>query len=129
HVMTQFQHPDRDSEFSLLDVVPFDAAFGASVHIDDVRTLNDEQTAELRRVWLKYSVLRIRGQKLDDAALVEFGRRFGDLKITEPLSNPLARADLLGSPAQISQAPRDQRYPEVTIVSNVVENGHALGGL
>lgn len=119
----------RDPDFTLFDVVPVGAAFGATAHIDDVARLDDKGTAELRRAWLKYQVIRIRGQRLDDAAQVRFGQRFGDLKITNPLPNPLTRTDLGQKVASITQAPRDERHPQITIVSNVVEKGQALGGL
>ncbi|MBV7482032.1 TauD/TfdA family dioxygenase [Bordetella sp. BOR01] len=119
----------RDPEFPLFDVYPVNAAFGATLHIDDVTQLDERQTAELRRAWLKYHVVRIRGQHLDDAAQVAFGRRFGELKITSPLPNPLTRADLGKARPGITQAPRDERYPQITIVSNVVDKDLALGGL
>jgi taurine dioxygenase len=123
------QDPARDPEFQLFDVIPVNGAFGATLHIDDVRELDDRQTADLRRAWLKYHVVRIRGQQLDDAAQVAFGQRFGDLKITSPLPNPLTRADLGQATSGLAQAPRDERYPQITIVSNVVDKGLALGGL
>ncbi|OZI37948.1 hypothetical protein CAL29_06185 [Bordetella genomosp. 10] len=119
----------RDPEFTLFDVVPGPAAFGAAAHIDDVRALDAAATADLRRAWLKYQVLSIPGQHLDDAAQIVLGRRLGTLKITNPLPNPLARADLPGHLPGLAQAPRDLRYPEITIVSNIVRDGRALGGL
>jgi len=129
--MTQTSHRNNasDPDFRLFDVVPVGAAFGATVYIDDVARLDDSVAAELRRAWLKYQVLRIRGQQLDDAAQVRFGQRFGDLKITNPLPNPLTRTDLGQTVTGITQAPRDERHPQITIVSNVVEKGMALGGL
>jgi taurine dioxygenase len=127
--MTLISTSTRDIEFKLFDVVPFDAPFGATVDIDDVRTLDAAQTADLRRAWLKYQVLCIRRQHLDDAAQVAFGRRFGTLKITNMLPNPLTRKDIPGGRDDLRQAPRDDRFPEITVVSNIIEKNQALGGL
>ena len=126
--MLQSTRP-RDPEFTLIEVVPAAGPFGATVHIDDVRALDSAATADLRRAWLKYQVISIPRQHLDDAAQVALGRRLGDLKVTNPLPNPLARADLPGHRPGLVQAPRDTRYPEITVVSNIVRDGQALGGL
>ena len=65
----------------------------------------------------------IRGQQLSDADLVAFGRRFGDCQISHPLPSPLANE------GKVKQGGRDERHPEITVVSNVVEDGVARGGL
>jgi len=123
------RRPGRDAGFTLFDVVPTGAAIGATVHIPDVKALDAAQARELRRAWLKYGVVRIPGQQLDEAQQIAFGRWFGDFQITNPLPNPLTREDLGTARAGLRQAPRDERYPEITVVSNVVRDGQALGGL
>lgn len=60
-------------------------------------------------------MLLIRGQTLSIDDLLAFGRRFGEL----------AR----GAPVHIGQQPRNERHPELAIISNVIENGVAIGGL
>lgn len=128
-IQDTYRYARRDPDFQMFDVVPVDASFGATLYIDDVNRLDDRQAADLRRAWLKYRVVRVRGQRLDDAQQIAFGQRFGDLKITNPLPNPSTRADLGNATPGIAQAPRDERYPQITIVSNVIDQGLALGGL
>ena len=67
--------------------------------------------------WLEYGLLLFRGQDLDETGLVEFSRNFGDLE-PPPASAERTRAET-----------RDAAAPEVWIVSNIVENGVAVGAL
>jgi taurine dioxygenase len=127
--MTDTSLPRFDPDFTLFGVEPSRAVIGATVHIADIRKLNAVEAAELRRAWLKYQVIRIRGQQIDDADQVAFGRWFGEFQITNPLPNPLARADLGEAQPALRQQPRDDRFPQITVVSNVVKDGLALGGL
>jgi taurine dioxygenase len=104
-------------------IIPSGAALGAEVRCSDLRTLDDEGIASVRRAWLDHLVVLIRGQALSDADLVAFGGRFGDLQISDPLPSPLANE------GRVAQGRGNERFPEVTVVSNVVENGVAIGGL
>jgi len=99
------------------------AALGAEVRCGDLRTADDGQVAEIREAWLTHLVVLFRGQHFTDADLVAFGRRFGAFQYSNPLPSPLANE------GKVRQGVGDERYPEVTVVSNVVENGVALGGL
>ena len=99
------------------------AALGAEVRCGDVRTLDDAGIARVRQAWLDHLVVSIRDQALSDADLVAFGRRFGDLQVSDPLPSPLANE------GRVRQGRGDERFPEVTVVSNVVEGGVAIGGL
>lgn len=119
----------RDPDFPLFPVEGSGAVIGATVHIPDLKQLNAEQAADLRRAWLKYQVIRIRGQQLDDADQVALGQWFGEFQISNPLPNPLTRADLTGGRPALRQERRDDRFPQITVVSNVVKDGVALGGL
>jgi taurine dioxygenase len=96
-------------------VRPFDAALGAEVSCGDVKSLDEAAFAQVRRAFLDNLVLLIRGQQLSVADLLAFGRRFGELA--------------KGAPVHIGQKPRDERYPELAVISNVVENGMAIGSL
>lgn len=98
-----------------VEVSPVSAAIGAEVRCGDVRSLDEDAFAKVRRALLDHLVLLIRGQQLTDDDLLAFGRRFGEL------SRP--------SPVHIGQKPRDEKYPELAIISNVIENGVAIGGL
>ncbi len=106
-----------------IEVAPFDAALGAEVCCGDVRDAGDEAISRIRQASLDHLVVLIRDQTLSDAELSTFGKRFGELQLSNPLPSPLANM------GKAAQGGRDERYPEVTVVSNVVENGVALGGL
>ena len=107
----------------LIDVVAVDAALGAEVRCGDIRRLDERQLAEVRQAFLDHLVVLFRGQDLSPEELVAFGRRFGALQRSNPLPDPRART------GEVAQGGRDERWPEVTVVSNIVDNGVALGGL
>jgi taurine dioxygenase len=96
-----------------IEVIPFRAQIGAEVRCGDLRQLQEAAFKALHRALLDHLVLLIRGQQLDDDALVAFARRFGE---------PAAAA-----PVHIGQKPRER--PEIAVISNVIENGVAIGGL
>jgi taurine dioxygenase len=104
-------------------IVPSGAGLGAEVRCGDVRALDDPGIASVRQAWLDHLVVLIRDQVLSDAELVAFGRRFGELEISDPLPSPLANE------GRVAQGRGDERFPEMTVVSNVVEMGVAIGGL
>jgi taurine dioxygenase len=94
-------------------VTPMRAALGALVECGDVKSLADSEFEQVRHAFLDHLVLLIRGQTLSDPDLLAFGRRFGELTSAAPV--------------HIGQQPR--QYPELAVISNVVENGVAIGGL
>ena len=98
-----------------IDVTRVSAAVGAQVECGDVKALDAATFAAVHAAFLDNVVLLIRGQQLTVADLLAFGRRFGEL-------TP-------GAPVHIGQKPRDEQYPELAIISNVIENGVAIGGL
>jgi taurine dioxygenase len=95
-------------------VVPSGAALGAEIRGVDLRRLDSETFATLHQAWLDHQVLLIRGQALDDDDLIAFSRRFGALD---------------EAPIQESGRRFVEGRPEIYIVSNVVENGVAIGSL
>lgn len=99
--------------FSCITVTPMHAPIAALVECGDVRTLDEPGTDELRRAFLDHLVILIRGQQLTVPELLAFGRRFGELTPAAPVHQ--------------GQKPRD--YPELAVISNVLENGVAIGGL
>ena len=102
--------------YRTIEVTPMDGPLGAEVRCGDLRRASDETFVEIRKAWLDHLVLLFRGQALSDDDLLALGRRFGALDDT-PRPQPLDQ------PAQ------DQNAKALTVVSNVVENGRALGAL
>jgi taurine dioxygenase len=90
------------------------AALGAEIAGIDVRAIDDTAFAEIYRAWLDHQVLIIRNQRLTDGDLIAFSRRFGDLDL---------------APVQENGRRSVEGHPEIYIVSNVVENGVAIGSL
>jgi len=113
-----------DGEWRMeIEVIPTEAALGAEVRCGDLRAIDDEAAAAIRQAWLDHLVVVIRGQQLSDDDLASFGHRFGEFQLSHPLPSPLANE------GKAKQGGRDERRPEITVVSNVVENGVAQGGL
>jgi taurine dioxygenase len=102
------------SQLTRVEVRPTGAALGADVTGVDLGQPLDDVTFELiRTAWMEHQVLRFRGQELDENALTAFSQRFGLLD----------RAPIHASNT------RDHANPYVLIVSNIVENGQAIGSL
>jgi len=99
-----------------LQILPLTASFAAEITGTDLaRDINDEGVAaELRRVWLRHGVLRFRGQALSDPELLRFSRIFGTLD-----GAPITTSGDLDLPA----------FPEIAVISNIIESGRALGAL
>jgi len=98
-----------------IEVNPFYAALGAEVSGCDVRMLDDGSFNTIYRAMLDHLVIRIRSQVLDELEQTKFMARFGQLE------NPPVKA--------ASQKDRDPRYPHISVISNVKENGIAIGAL
>lgn len=98
-----------------IDVIPSGAALGADISGIDLATEFNEATfARILDAWHEHSVLRFRGQTLDDDALAEFSRRFGELDM---------------APLTPNGAPYIPERPEITVLSNIVVAGKAMGAL
>jgi taurine dioxygenase len=101
---------DRDE----IRVRPTGAALAADVEgVDLAGPLGPETMAVLKQAWGDHLVLRFRGQQLTDDDLMRFSRQFGELDWA-----PVAATN---------DAPEGRAY--IMVVSNVVENGHAIGQL
>jgi taurine dioxygenase len=100
--------------YSNIDVRPMPGVIGAEVRCGDVSALSDAAAGELRQAWLDHLVLLIRGQRLDDDRLLSFSSRFGALE-----KGPVTSVQM-----------QEQRHnPYICVVSNVIENGIAIGSL
>jgi taurine dioxygenase len=85
-----------------LDLSPISPVMGAEVHGIDLAAPMDEATfAAIRAAFNRHMLLRFPGQTLDEAALVSFSRRFGELQI------------------HVLDEYRHPRFPEIYVLSNV----------
>jgi taurine dioxygenase len=89
------------------------AALGADVAGADLAVRSDATLDRIRAALREQLVLRIRGTELDDAGYVAFGRTFGEIEPPEAHTRTASMA-----------APE---FPEMSVISNVVENGVARG--
>ena len=100
-------------------VVPTDAALGAEVRGLDLRALDDATFGDVHRAWLQNVMLVFRGQSLDAQDLVKLVKRFG----TPVTSSGLHKRDMKErSGMELLNLP-----PEVTVVSNVKQEGKPVG--
>ncbi|MBI1775926.1 MAG: TauD/TfdA family dioxygenase [Proteobacteria bacterium] len=91
--------------------------FGAEIiGLDVAEPLAADAFRGLREIWHAQSLLLIRGQSLDETALVRFSRGFGTLE------SPPASAERVW-------ADGGSICPEIWVISNVIENGKPIGGL
>jgi taurine dioxygenase len=115
--------------FSSITVTPLSPVLAADVEAGDLRAITDAQFSEIRRAWLRHHVLRFRGQSFTNADIVAFGRRFGDFQPHKIETIPVARRVAEGEDPGIEMAAPDPAYPQVSVVSNLVEKNKALGML
>jgi taurine dioxygenase len=90
------------------------SALGAEVVGVDLRDVDDHTFGAIHQAWLDHLVLLFRGQNLGDDQLIAFSRRFGELDL---------------APIQETGRRFVEGYPEIYIVSNVIENGAPIGSL
>jgi taurine dioxygenase len=101
------------SRRSEISVLPTGAALGADIEgINLSSQLHDEAVEAIKSAWRDHLVLRFRGQRLSDADLLRFSRYFGDLD---------------RAPVNVEHVKPEEGY--VTVISNVIVNGQAIGGL
>jgi taurine dioxygenase len=97
-----------------LGVTPTGGGVGAEITGVDLRRLDNDTFAAIRRAFVENSVLLFRGQRLGDDDLIAFSRRFGALD---------------WAPVQENGRRFVEGKPEIYVVSNVVEKGVAIGSL
>jgi taurine dioxygenase len=102
-----------------IEIVPIAGALGAEVLGFDLRALDDATFAQLHAVWLEHLLLVFRGQSLAAEDLVRLVRRFG---------TPVTSSNLHARTLEERTANRLFNLPpEVTVVTNVRENGKPVG--
>src|SRR5207302_5248599 len=95
-------------------VRPTGAVLAADIEgVDLAGALAPETVVAIKQAWGEHLVLRFRGQAVSDADLMGFSRQFGELDWA-----PIAATN---------DAPEGRDY--IMVVSNVVENGQAIGQL
>jgi taurine dioxygenase len=97
-----------------LGVAPTGAGIGATVSGVDLGRVGADDFAAIRRAFVAHAVLLFRDQRLSDDDLVAFSRRWGELD---------------WAPIQENGRRFVEGKPEIYVVSNVVENGVAIGSL
>ena len=101
-------------------VLPADAPLGAEVRGLDLRALDDATFKDLHRAWLENLMLVFRGQSLQAEDLVRLVKRFGTPVTSSGLHKGRDLKERSGT--QLLNLP-----PEVTVVSNVKQQGQAVG--
>src|SRR5882757_4087929 len=97
-----------------MEVRPTGVALGAEIRGVDLSAIDEQDFTDIHHAWLDHQVLLFRGQNLDDAQLIAFSRRFGELD---------------WAPVQESGRRFVEGHPEIYVVSNVIENGVPIGSL
>jgi taurine dioxygenase len=69
-----------------MKVTPLTETIGAEITGVDLRTVGDEEVAEIRTAWLEHSVVFFRDQPLEPEAFLAFARRIG-----EPVEYPFVK--------------------------------------
>ena len=99
---------------SSVTVVPSGKACGAEVRGVDLVNLTDAMFGGIQQALYDHQVVVIRGQPLDDPQLIALGKRFGEL---EPPG-----MSIIGKPYI-------DAYPDILVISNIVEDGQPKGNL
>jgi len=100
----------------MIQITPLTPTFVAEVSGVDVANISDAAFDEIYAAWLRYGVLRLRGQAIDENDLQRFSARFGPLE-----EIPFGRLP------ESEKAKVKNRY--VTQLSNILVNGKPIGGL
>lgn len=102
-----------------IEVVPCSPALGAEIRGLDLHKPLDAATVQaVKDAWAEHLVLLIRGQMLSDDELVRYSAYFGTPDLAPPNEASNTTSD--------GTAPA---HREITVISNVVENGVEIGSL
>src|SRR5437764_14647736 len=107
-------------------VTPFkEAGCGADIAgVDISRPLAAEDRDAIRAAWLNHLVLRFRDQPMTDEQHMAFTGQFGELEF-----NPAALIEKQYGVNTQADGRRKEVPPEISVISNIVEDGQAIGGL
>jgi taurine dioxygenase len=107
-----------------IEVHPFDAGLGADIAGVDIRQpLSTIDRDQILAAWHNHCVVRFRGQPMTDDEHMAFTRNFGELEYAaEALVERTygVKSDTVN---------RQGVPPQIAVISNIVENGKAIGAL
>ena len=108
-----------------ITVSPFAAGLGADISGVDLREpLSTADRDAIRKAWLDNLVLRFRGVPMTDAQHMAFTRQFGELEF-----NPAKLIEKQYGIATQTSGRKSEVPPEISVISNILENGKPIGGL
>ena len=108
-----------------VEIQPFAAGLGAEISGVDLRApLTTAERDAIRAAWLATLVLRFRDQPMDDAQHMAFTRQFGELEF-----NPAKLLEKQYGVNNETSGRRREMPAEISVISNILENGKAIGGL
>src|SRR5205085_11800425 len=106
-------------------VSPFQAGLGADISGVDIREpLAPADRDRIRRAWLDHLVLRFRGVPMSDAQHMAFTGQFGALEY-----NPAKLIEKQYGVETQTAGRKSEIPPEISVISNIIEDGKAIGGL
>jgi taurine dioxygenase len=108
-----FSDKVQQSDFGM-KIIPSEKVVGATIEAVDLRNLKPDEFEIIYRTWLDHAALLVRRQHLADEDLIAFSRRFGELE---------------WAPVQETGRRFVEGFPEIYIVSNVVQHGTPIGSL
>ena len=97
-----------------LKITPISKPLGAEIQNVNLANISDSEFEAIHQAWLDHCVILIRNQKLTDNDLIAFSQRFGELDL---------------APIQETGRRFVEGYPEIYVISNVVEDGEPIGSL
>src|SRR4051794_8955128 len=108
-----------------VQVHPFAAGLGADITGADIRQpLPAADRDAIRKAWLDNLVLRFRDQPMTDAQHMAFTHQFGELEF-----NPAKLIEKQYGIETQTAGRKSEIPPEISVISNIVEDGKAIGGL
>lgn len=108
-----------------VEVHPFAAGCGAEITGVDIRApLGTPDRDAIRQAWLDHLVLRFRDSPMSDAQHMAFTRQFGELEFNPSKLIEKQYGVETGQSGRKTEVP-----PEISVISNIIENGKAIGGL
>jgi taurine dioxygenase len=97
-----------------INVIATGAALGAELTGVDLSCVGESEFEQIQKAWTDHEVLLFRDQALTDSDLISFSRHMGVLE---------------HAPIQESGRRFVEGYPEIYVVSNVIENNVPIGSL
>jgi len=104
----------KPSQASHSEVIPSGKACGAEIRGIDLNNLDEQSFAVIQKAIDDHLVLLFRGQRLDNEHLIKLGKHFGAF---EPPG-----MSIIGKPYI-------DAFPDILVISNIVENGQPQGNL